>query len=883
MMRWYQRLFRRARTERQLDAELRFHLDQRIADYVASGMTPAEARQRARLEFGGLDQVKEECRDIGAARFIETLIQDVRYGLRQLRRNPGFTAVAVITLALGIGATTAIFSVVNTVLLLPLPYKDPGRLAVLWTDNVRKNLHEERVSYPNFEDWKAQNRTFEDLAFCSVLTVNLAGGDQPERVVAERTTPNLFPLLGVSPVLGRTFTAEDVRRGNRVVVLSYGFWRRQVGGSKQVLGRLLEIDGVPAEVIGVMPPTLRSPDNLGKVQFWELNNMFRGWDVIKNKRAIPSGYAVGRLKPNVTFAQAQADMSTVAKRLAREYPDLAGNIDFFGFSVNVVPLNLQVTGHRVRLELWLLFGAAVLVLLIACTNVANLLLSQGSSRARELAVRAALGAGRGRLVRQLLTEAVLLFLVSAALGVALASVGTTVLTRLAPPDIARLNQVAIDRTVLFFAIGLSVLTAILFGLAPAFKVSKRDAEGSLRDSGRGLSGGASVRRTHGLLTISEYALAFVLVASAGLLIRSLLQVQSVSPGFRPERVLIVRVVQSAIKPRSQWAELWPQALQRIDSIPGVKAAAAIDNFFFSSNPDDTIIPEGASRALSEAATTQVMDDGISPDYFRAIGVPLIKGRYFSESDGPRSPRVAIVDQTLARRFWPNEDPIGKRFRFSWDQPTDPWVSVVGLVGDMHRDGLAKTPVSQVFLPLPQDPARGMDLVVRSISNPLQLAGAARSAIWSIDRTAPVFGISTLDEQLHEQTAPRRFETVLLSVFAALAVVLAAVGIYGITHYSVNQRTHEIGIRMALGAQVGDVLVMVLRQGLALALGGTTIGLLGALWLTQFLSGLLYGVKRTDPLTFAAASLVLTGIALLACYVPARRATKVDPMVALRHE
>jgi putative ABC transport system permease protein len=887
-MRWlyklflrFRSLFHKNRVEQELRDELRFHLDRLIEERVAQGMAAAEARYAGLRELGGLERIKEECRDMRGTNYLDNFFQDIRYGLRRLAKSPGFTALAVLSLALGIGANTAIFSVLNAVVLRPLPYQDPGRLAVLWTDNLRKNLHEERTSYPNFEDWKKQNRVFEDMAFCSSFTVNLTDEGEPERIVAARVTSNLFPMLGVSPILGHTFALEDEARGNRVIVLSYGLWQRRFASSREVLGRSLEIEGARSVVIGVMPAIFQLPGS--DVQFWEPHEMFPGWTRTKFERGVPSGYVVGRLKPGVTFPEAQTDMNLVGSRLARRYPDLASNTDFFGFAVSVVPLSVQITGKRRRTALWVLFAAVVLVLLIACANVANLFLARGAGRQQELAVRAALGAGRGRLVRQLLTESLLLSFASGGLGLAFAAFGVRASVRLAPQDVLRVEQVGADPAVFGFALVLSMLTGILFGLAPAWEVSKSDPHESLKNGGRGLAGELAIRRTHGLLVISEYALAVVLLAGAGLLIRSLLRVQAVNPGFRPERVLIARVVQSSIKPEAQWAELYPQALSRIMSIPGVQAAGAIDNFLFQSNPDETIIPEGKTVTASGMGVDQVMGDGISADYFRVVGVPLLKGRFFSEQDGPNSPRVAIINQTMARRFWPGDDPIGKRFRFGFQKPTDPWISVVGVVGDMRRDGLTRAPVSQAFLPLTQNPARGMDFVVRAASDPWALAAAVRSAIRSVDKTAPVFNVSTLDEQLREQTAPMRFETALLGAFATLAMLLAAIGIYAITRYSVAQRTHEIGVRIALGAKRVDVLTLVVGHALQLTLAGVGIGLVGAVALTRFLSSLLYEVKPTDLSTYVIVPLTLTAVALTACYIPAHRATKVDPMVALRYE
>lgn len=613
-------LLRQNRVEQELSDELRFHLEKLIEENVAKGMKLKDVRYAALRELGGVEQLKEECRDMRGLNYVENFIQDLRYGVRMLAKNPGFTAVAVLTLALGIGANTAIFSVLNAVVLRPLPYKDPGRLAVVWTDNQRQNLHEERTSYPNFDDWKRQNRVFEDMAFCSSFTVNLTGGEEPERIVAARVTSNLFSMLGVGPILGHTITLEDEARGNRVIVLSYGLWQRRFGSSQEVLGKNLEIDGAQAVVIGVMPATFQLPGS--DVQYWEPHQMFPHWNRIKFERGVPSGYVVGRLRPGVSFREAQTDMNVVGSRLARQYPELASSTDFFGFAVNVVPLSVQITGKQIRVALWLLFAAVVLVLLIACGNVANLLLARGAGRKRELAIRAALGAGRGRLLRQLLTESVLLCLASGGLGLAFGVFGARTLVRLAPQDVPRLEQVGIDRAVFAFALGLSLLTGILFGLAPAWKVSKSDPQESLKNGGRGQAGGMPIRRTHGLLVISEYALAVILLAGAGLLIRSLVRIQAVDPGFRPECVLIARVVQSSIKPEAQWAELYPRALARIMLIPGVQAAGAIDNFFFQSNPDDTVIPEGQIFTASGMEAEQVMGDGISVDYFRAVGVPF---------------------------------------------------------------------------------------------------------------------------------------------------------------------------------------------------------------------------------------------------------------------
>src|SRR5579862_131780 len=719
------------------------------------------------------------------------------------------------------------------------------------------------------------------MAFSSAFTVNLTAGDEPERVTAARTSPNLFELIGAIPILGRTFSAEEAERGERLIVVSYGLWQRRFGGSIDVVGKSLEVDGATDVVIGVMPASFDFPSR--DTALWEPLTLFPGWERAKLNRAIPSGFVVGRLETGFTLAQAQTDMSIIGERLAREHPELSTSLDFFGFSANVVPLALQLTGKDVRFALWLLFGAVVLVLIIACTNVANLLLSRGMTRARELAVRSALGAGKSRLVGQLLTETVLLYLASGVGGVAIAVGADRLLIRSAPADIPRLGEAGISLGVLAFAFGVTLVAALAFGLAPALRISKIDPQMALKEAGPSLSQTQGVLRLRSLLVIGELALAMVLLASAGLLMRSFIRVEGVDPGFRPDHVLTARVVQAKSKSDAQWADFYLQALDRIRAIPGVEAAGAVDNFFFSSYPDEAIVVEGRAPLPPGSSIAQVTDDGISPDCLRAVGVPLLKGRVFTLDDGPSSPRTAIINATMAKRFWPNADPIGQRFKFSFQKPGDPWIMVVGMVGDMRRDGLTKEPVSQVFLPLAQDPARGMDLLVRTTADPRNFAAAMRSAIRSVDKTAPVFNVATLEDELGEQNAPRRFQSMLLSLFAILALILATVGVYGVVAYTTRQRTHEIGIRVALGAQRTQVLRMVVSHALKLILTGVALGIVLALGITRLIASVLFEVKPTDPLTFAAVSTVLTGVAFLACYFPARRATKVDPMVALRYE
>jgi len=878
---WWKVTLRRARMESEMDAELRFHIEAHAEDLMRGGIPRHEAMRRARIEFGGIERIKEEGREARGVNFLDQLIQDLCYGLRAMRKSPGFTTVVVLTMALGIGITTSVFSVLKAVVLNPLPYQNAERLAVLWTDNAKQNLHEERTSYPNFEDWRRQATTFADMAFCSAFTVNLTAEDEPERIIAGRTSANLFALMGVEPILGRAFTNEEEERGERLVMLSYGLWQRRFGASPDIIGKSLEIDGEKAVIVGIMPPTFQVPTK--DTQLWEPLTLFPNWNGLKAKRGIPSGFVIGRLQPHVSFVQAQADMNVIGSGLTRQYPQLAASLDFFGFSVKVEPLRDYVIGRQVRAALWLLLGAVVLVLLIGSANVAGLLLSRGLGRAQEIAIRSALGATKIRIVRQLLTENIVLFLASGVCGIALVSAGERLIMLVAPPEIPRLNKAVIDGGVLAFGLGLCFVVALAFGLAPSLRLSSADPQSALRESGRGHSGTPAVLRLRSILVASEFAVAVILVTGAGLLIRSFLLIEGLDPGFKPDHVLAVRVVQSKSKSEAQWAGFYSQALERLRRISGVKAVGAIDNFFFRSYPDEAVVVEGRPPLPTGSSIAQVTDDGVSPGYFEAAGVPLRHGRFFTEMDGPASPRTAVINATMATRFWPDEDPVGRRFKFAYQGTGDPWTTVVGVVGDMRRDDLTKAPVSEIFLPLSQHPARGMDILVRTLGDPRVLTADVRAVILSVDRTAPPFNVSTLEDALREQLAPRRFQLSLLSLFAVLALILSAIGIYGLLQYSITQRTREMGIRIALGAAHIDILRLVLGQGTRLALVGVTIGVGVALAATRALASSLYGVRPTDPATFVTVAILLGLVAAAASYFPARRAMRVDPIVALRHE
>jgi predicted permease len=819
-------------------------------------------------------------------RLEEDMMQDLRFGFRILWKNPGFTLIAVLTLALGIGANTAIFSVVNAVVLRPLPYHEPDRLAMLWTDDPKHDVHEEGTSYLNFADWRAQSQTFEDLAILSRgRPVSLAGADGQEIVAAEQVSANLFPLLGVKPLLGRSFSPEEEDRGESVVVLSYGFWRRRFGADSGILGKTMELSGAKFhsspqfKIIGVMPANFYFPSK--DTQLW-LTTVPRG----RRQRFNDPWRVVGRLKSNATFSQAQAEMTTIGQRLAQTYSTTEP--DFAGFGVNVVPLLDQVIGRNLRLALWVLFGAVGFVMLIACANVANLQLARGAARAREFAIRTALGAGRLRLLRQLLTESVALALGAGLAGLGLAVAGARVLVAAAPPGVPRLDEVRIDNRALLFTLGLSLLAGILFGLAPAWKMSRSNPNEALKEGDRSTAGGLRLRQTRGLLVIAECALAVALLTGAGLLLRSFQRLQAVDPGFKPEGVLLARI---ALLPQSH-----AQVIERLAGLPGVQAVGAIEDFLIRRNPQYSMVIEGRAPSPAESEAGQLNNAYVSPDFFQAMGTPLIRGRLFSGQDICRITNTGcantsgagasvIINDALARRFFRGEDAIGKRFRLDTSPANAPdaWVTVVGVVGDMRRQGLEKQAIPQVYFPVNSWAWSYMDVLVRASSDPLALSTAVRHAIRSVDKNATILRLNTLESQLGELSAQRRLNTWLLALFAALALTLSAIGIYGLMRYSVAQRTHEIGIRMALGARSADVLRLVIGQGMKLALVGVAAGLIVALWLTSLMTRLLFEVSATDPVTFGGVALLLVGVALLACYLPARHATKVDPLTALRHD
>ena len=821
---------------------------------------------------------------------MKSLFQDIRFCVRMLIRQPGFTAVAVLALALGIGANTAIFSVVNAVLLRPLPYPASDQIVRVYNNNPSRGWSRSSISFQDFVDWKEQSKAFAYMAAFNPRSTNLSGEQGPERVDYAMVTSDIFSVLGAKPVLGRAFLPEDdVSGSGEVIVISHGFWQRYFGGANDVIGKRLILNGAPNTIVGVMPSYVRFPS--ADIELWK--PIARSPDST-GSRGSHWLSAIARIKPEATIEEAQAEMSVIAERLAKQYPDSNK-----GWGVELVSLHEQQTGD-LRPALLLLWGAVGLVLLIACANVANLLLARAASREKEIAIRSALGAMRGRIIRQLLTESTLLAASGGAVGLLFAVWGIRLLPELSAAGIA--EEIQIDGRVMIYSFALSLLTGIIFGLVPAFKTSKSDLNDALKEGGRSHAG-SSNNRVRSVLVIAEVALTLVLLVGAGLLMRSFVRLLNVDMGFDTDRLLTLRIAPPQTLPqtdgdmdaffkryldeRRQWSAFYSSLRERVEGMPGVESVGAINRLPLAGNWWSMyILPEGGPSWRSgdqPAAYGRVVDTG----YLQTMKIPLLKGRMLTDLDDGSAPLAAVINQSMAQAFWPGQDPLGKRLRFGEESVFD-WVTVVGIVGDVRYTNVETAPAPTIYVPFAQTMFGffgdwGMTIVARTESDPSAMTAAIREQIHAMDKSLPLYEVNTMDQLMSESVAEQRFNMLLLAIFGALALVLAMVGIYGVISYSVSQRTREIGVRVALGATRSDIFKLVIGQGMILILIGVGLGLAASLVLTRLLTTLLYEVSPTDTLTFAGISFLLISVALLACYIPARRATRVDPMTALRYE
>ena len=807
---------------------------------------------------------------------MNSFVQDLRYGLRSLLKTPGFTLVAVLTLALGVGANAAIFSVLEAVVLRDLPYQDPDRLAVLWTRNIQQNLPD-GSSFLNFRDWKAQSREFENMAAYvrPEFTRGTLGGSEPERIYLALVGDGFFQILGTSPLVGRSFEAADFVEQPRVVVISHGLWQRRYAADPAVLGRTILLNDQAVDVVGVMPPGFQLPNP--EIELWQ--PLFFGKSELDERSRDSDGLVViGRMRPSATLRSARAEMDMISARLREQYP--ATNA---ALGVLTDSLLEKVVGTTTNRSLWLLSASVGLVLLIACANVASLVLARAAARRHEFSLRTSLGAGRVRLVRQALTEHLVLAVLAGAVGLLFAWLGTAVLRIAAAGALPRADTIQLDTGVLAFLLIATILSGMLAGLLPALQLSAARPVEVLAEGGSRSAGGRNSRRIHQLLVVGEIALAVLLLAGAGLLIRSFIRVQSIDRGFDSEKVLLLQVdLPQSYNDQARRAAFFTDGMQRLRALPGVAAVGAVSDFFIHRQPDYRIALEGQPPSRPEDPAPPLTEDQAIPGYFEAMRIPLVRGRLLQDSDLAKgAPSVVVINEEMARRFWPGQDPVGKRFKHGPDPGVDmPWKTVVGVVADMRRQRLDEPAIPCMFQPgiLSQ-----MDIAVRAIGDPAALRDPIRAALHALDPAVPPYGIVTAEQRLGRTVALRRLQTVLIGALAGVALILAVIGAYGVIHQSASARTKEIGIRMALGASAPAVLRMVLTSGLTPALGGLVCGLLASLALSRTISLFLYETSALDPLIYTAVPVLLLTVTTVACLVPAHRAARLDPMAALRRQ
>jgi putative ABC transport system permease protein len=861
-------VFRRKAAETELHDELRFHFEREVEKHVCSGVPRDEALRRARMAFGGVEQVKEECREARGVHLLETLLQDLRYSLRMLRKSLGFTVVAVLTLALGMGANTAIFSVIDSVLLSPLPYPEPQQLITI----------QQNDSLQNVMDIQRQTRTLSQGGGVNIEPMDYTGGTEPVQILAGYVDAQLLETLGIPPMMGRTIAPnEDVKGGPRNIVVSYHFWQNFLSSDPNALGKMIPLSGTDYTVIGVMPASFALPREHADV----FVSLWVAYPEAAPFRGVHFMRTYWRLKPGVTLAQAQADMSAIDRQLAEQYPDNERTRD-----MRLLPLHQWLTGE-VRPALLVLFGAVGLVLLIACANFAALLMARAIARRQEFVIRASLGAGRSRLIQQTVTESVVLAIIGGAAGLALAKWGTSMLVSLKPAELERFSGIQMDAHVFLFVFGVSVGTGVVFGLMPAWSPARGDVAESRKEGGRASTAGPFSNVLPKLLVSAEFALALVLLVGAGLLIKGFSRLRAVNPGFNPANVITMHLQ----LPATRYAEIAPQTafrrelLARVNALPGVEAAMVTDIPLGGNYLSHSFVIDGRPP-VPVGAEPEVQSLSVMGDYFRVMQIPIRVGRGFTVMDRAGQPLVAIVNEEMVRVFFPHENPIGARI--DWARTTGPrqWMTIVGVVGDVKHSGLNQPTDPAVYAPFAQsDEAwrRWMTLAIRKQSASAGLVEEVKKQVWSLDGQIPVSDIQSMEDLMSVSLAQQRFNMSLLGLFATLALILAAVGIYGLMAYHVGQRMHEIGVCIALGAQRQDVLRLVLGDGAKLALAGIVIGVAGAIALTRVMTSLLFEVTPTDPATFAAVAILLAIVALAACWIPAWRATRIDPMVALRYE